>query len=51
MLALGRLFVATLESLAQTGTMLGGPAAGDWGARRNSRDLGARHVAGSRTRR
>jgi hypothetical protein len=48
MLALGRLFVATLESLAQTGTMLGGPAAEDWGPRRNSPHLGARHVTGGR---
>ena len=48
MLALGRLFVATLEALAQTGPLLGGPAPEDWDPRRNCRDLGARHVAGTR---
>jgi hypothetical protein len=48
MLALDRLFVATLEALAQTGTLLGGPAAEDWKPRHNSRHLGARHGAGAR---
>jgi hypothetical protein len=48
MLALGRLFVATLEALAQTGTLLGGPATEDLKPRRNSCHLGARGVRGAR---
>jgi hypothetical protein len=37
MLALNRLFVATLEALAQTGTLLGAPPVGEWELRRDRR--------------
>jgi hypothetical protein len=37
MLALNRLFVATLEALAQTGTLLGAPPVGEWERRRDRR--------------
>jgi hypothetical protein len=37
MLALNRLFVATLEALAQTGTLLGAPPVGERERRRDRR--------------
>jgi hypothetical protein len=38
MLALNRLFAATLEALAQTGTLLGAPPVGEWERRRDLRE-------------
>jgi hypothetical protein len=50
MLALNRLFVATLEALAQTGTLLGAPPAEEWKPRRDLHERGL-HSAGARGRR
>jgi hypothetical protein len=49
MLALNRLFVATLEALAQTGALLGGPPVGEWEPRRDRRGRRV-HITHSRGR-
>jgi hypothetical protein len=50
MLALNRLFVAMLEALAQTGTLLGAAPVKAWEPRRDLRERRVR-IAGARGRR